>query len=211
MCPNYLSENRRETSLCTFSPSSVSKLILLTIWAFIRVWVIAWVWDVHSSWRWVWLCKKNRKGIFKKRWNLSPFLCTCMSHCLLCQDNCNGGKTDTLNVLGLCSGRPLLTRGGIVAGANVITLNICLGAGQPISFCVFVVSVLVRHPSTGVPYMRADWLPTGLVVSMHKNKPRFPLGARTWLRTTTNSTHGGEIRSQLLSSLNPERSASTVT
>ena len=100
--------------------------------------------------------KKNRKGIFKKRWNLSPFLCTCMSHCLLCQDNCNGGKTDTLNVLGLCSGRPLLTRGGIVAGANVITLNICLGAGQPIAFCVFVVSVLVRHPSTGVPYMRAD-------------------------------------------------------
>ena len=33
--------------------------------------------------------------------------------------------------------------GGIVTGANVIHLNTCLGAGQPISFCMFAVSVFV--------------------------------------------------------------------
>ena len=30
-----------------------------------------------------------------------------------------------------------------VTGVNVIHLNTCLGAGQPISFCIFAVSVFV--------------------------------------------------------------------
>ena len=43
-----------------------------------------------------------------------------------------------------------------VTEANVITLKILLGAGQPICFCVLVVFVFVRHPSTAVLHILAD-------------------------------------------------------
>ena len=96
-----------------------------------------------------------------------PTLCTIQS------SPYSAKKESRMTILIICPivfvfwpGRVLITCfavwGVCVTGVNVIHLNTCLGAGQPISFCIFAVSVFVWHLSTGVPYLRADLTTYGI-------------------------------------------------